>query len=62
MVMQEDSVFNDRSGPDPYVFYKMHHVWRAEMAWKLSILASRKREDEEKEVRPNSSHRPSFVL
>lgn len=29
-------MFNDRVGPDPYVFYKFEHAWRAEMAWKVS--------------------------
>ncbi len=29
-------MFDGRSGPDPFVFYKMHHVWRAEKAALLS--------------------------
>jgi hypothetical protein len=29
-------MFDGRTGADPFVFYKLGHVWRAEMAWKLS--------------------------
>ena len=29
-------MFDGRTGPDPFVVYKMHHVWRAERAWILS--------------------------
>lgn len=29
-------MFDGRTGPDPFVFYKMHHVWRAEKASTLS--------------------------
>lgn len=29
-------MFDGRTGPDPFVFYKFGHVWRAEKAWILS--------------------------
>lgn len=29
-------MLEDRPGPDPYIFYKMHHVERARAAWVLS--------------------------
>jgi hypothetical protein len=29
-------MFDGKGGPDPFVFYKLHHARRAERAWALS--------------------------